>query len=809
MTQSYFDAFGRDTARSAPQFPTSRTHYDILNRVTAAFDGAIGTDSTSIHYDALLPVSVRDASGHVDSTEYDALGRASRHFGYASSTLPTTIRYNAASEPTSSTNRRGQVLGVTYDELGRVLTRTADGATDSFTYSADGLTQTASNATSSVRMVSVPRELLDTVQTTISASGVAEHTYTVVHYHTKDAGGTDSTTISSDGAPAQLVTRRFVNDATNGTLKAINLGSTIGAGTFTSDTAGWRTGTTWPSALGGLGAGRTSAFLSTGVHAYETYGSLPFYAGYRVDSAGRILRDHRPAATGSYTNRIFGYDNLGRYTGTTTVSEAQDPWTCSGSGRFYPNYGEVGCAIDTVYTPYVYSYDGVGNRVGSGITNSGVGDQVSTSDGISYTYDDDGNVVTRSQSSTGTAWTYDWSTDNRLLSSVSTFYGTTGKSTSFDYDALGRPVIKRSGGVSGSGHVIRVTLYDGGTVLADLDSAGNREAEYVYDEGTDRPYAMLTGSTAVTGEDFYAQDDMGNVQGQFSDATHPTETVTYGDWGLPTVAGDTTNRFTWKGLSYDPDVGLTYMRSRWYDPNIGRFVSEDPLGLGGGINPYVFANNDPINGSDPSGMCDYSGTAERLSCFNVTAEGDPGAGIDLTSEFENLLEELGSRGSGGGIGDGGGGGGGGGVGPATQLHSIAKKLKTMACRAVAKLRLPVGGYYGTRVSYFIGWGLTSAVGVYSDNTGPGIYLRGGVGVGLQGSAGSEHGIVLGNISGPALEGEFTGLTRTVSGALSLSGGTLFRAKIGSTGSSTPGALPISGHVAATYTDSWSASSLCK
>jgi RHS repeat-associated protein len=66
-----------------------------------------------------------------------------------------------------------------------------------------------------------------------------------------------------------------------------------------------------------------------------------------------------------------------------------------------------------------------------------------------------------------------------------------------------------------------------------------------------------------------------------------------------------TNRFTWKGLSYDPDVGLTYVRSRWYDPNIGRFVSEDPLGLGGGINPYVFAGDDPVNGSDPTGLTAY------------------------------------------------------------------------------------------------------------------------------------------------------------------------------------------------------------
>ncbi len=155
---------------------------------------------------------------------------------------------------------------------------------------------------------------------------------------------------------------------------------------------------------------------------------------------------------------------------------------------------------------------------------------------------------------------------------------------------------------TGTGQVQRVTLYDGASILADLDSLGNRQAEYVYDAGTDAPYAMLTGPTTVSATRYYVQDDFGNVTGQFADSVNATEKVSYGDWGLPTINGETTNRITWKGLSYDPDVGLTYVRARWYDPNIGRFVSEDPLGLQGGVNPYVFANNDPINGSDPSGM---------------------------------------------------------------------------------------------------------------------------------------------------------------------------------------------------------------
>ena len=191
---------------------------------------------------------------------------------------------------------------------------------------------------------------------------------------------------------------------------------------------------------------------------------------------------------------------------------------------------------------------------------------------------------------------------------------------------------------------MRVTLFDGGSILADLDSLGNRQAEYVYDGGTDSPYAMLTGDTSVTTVRYFAHDDFGNVVGQFVDATHPTQTVTYGDCGRPTVSGETANRLTWKGLSYDPDVGLTYVRARWYDPHIGRFVSEDPLGLQGGINPYVFANNDPINGSDPSGM-DASGG----SCSTVTTqEGKSEEDRTLVSVSTTVCDETG--GSGGGYG---------------------------------------------------------------------------------------------------------------------------------------------------------------
>jgi RHS repeat-associated protein len=50
-------------------------------------------------------------------------------------------------------------------------------------------------------------------------------------------------------------------------------------------------------------------------------------------------------------------------------------------------------------------------------------------------------------------------------------------------------------------------------------------------------------------------------------------------------------------------TGLMYKRNRYYDPNTGRFTQEDPIGLAGGLNLYGFANGDPVNFSDPFGLC--------------------------------------------------------------------------------------------------------------------------------------------------------------------------------------------------------------
>ncbi len=264
----------------------------------------------------------------------------------------------------------------------------------------------------------------------------------------------------------------------------------------------------------------------------------------------------------------------------------------------------------------------------------GTGDQLTTAGISGFTWDADGNLATRTFSSGGIAERdYSWSAENRLVKAI-----ISGDSVRFDYDPLGQPVVRR--GLSGEG--MRVTLYDGGSILADLDSAGNRVGEYVYDQGTDRPYALLKGATTVTGAQYFVQDDFGNVTGTLLDSVTVGQRVTYDGNGLPAVTGDQTNRLMWKGAPYDKDLLLTQLGARWYDPYVMRFISEDPLGLAGGINPYVFANNDPVNGSDPSGMSSFIDTlgvggggddgCNSLVVFNFIDNGAPG-----DNAFSNAL----------------------------------------------------------------------------------------------------------------------------------------------------------------------------
>ena len=88
-----------------------------------------------------------------------------------------------------------------------------------------------------------------------------------------------------------------------------------------------------------------------------------------------------------------------------------------------------------------------------------------------------------------------------------------------------------------------------------------------------------------------------------TDATGALRTqYAYEPFGNTTYSGeDTSNAFQYTGREND-GTGLYYYRARYYSPPLHRFISEDPLGLGGGPNLYEYAHNSPTNFNDPSGM---------------------------------------------------------------------------------------------------------------------------------------------------------------------------------------------------------------
>jgi len=119
-----------------------------------------------------------------------------------------------------------------------------------------------------------------------------------------------------------------------------------------------------------------------------------------------------------------------------------------------------------------------------------------------------------------------------------------------------------------------------------------------------------------------------------------TVQYSYSPYGSINITGTTTNSYTYTGREID-GLGINYYRARYYNPAIGRFLSEDPLGLGGGINEYRYADDDPIDFIDPSGMdkkspnkmCGYLPSGEVQSVFGNGNFIGTGGSLDLVTNF--------------------------------------------------------------------------------------------------------------------------------------------------------------------------------
>ena len=194
-----------------------------------------------------------------------------------------------------------------------------------------------------------------------------------------------------------------------------------------------------------------------------------------------------------------------------------------------------------------YSYDTLGNRLSSlGLSpyayNSS--NQLTSKPGVTYTYDNNGNTLTKTDF-TGTT-SYTWDFENRLT--AVTLPGS-GGTVSFKCDPFGRRVQKSS--ASGTVNY----LYDGPNSLEEVDTVGNLVARYTQTQNIDEPLAMLrSGATS-----FYQADGLGSVTSLSNAAGALAQTYTFDSFGkLTGSSGSLTNPFQYTARELDPETNLYF-----------------------------------------------------------------------------------------------------------------------------------------------------------------------------------------------------------------------------------------------------------
>jgi RHS repeat-associated protein len=591
-----YDAYGRPTTVAATGVATSTTYYDVVNRADSVRDG-VNPVATRLAYDAGSNVlSVTDPKGQVYGFAYNVLGWLTAR------TDPTahadTLKYDIDGQMREWKNRRGQVTRYAFDVLHRP-TGKGGANTDSTAlgYSANRRTLMALRRIGGSVTVtdSLYLSMLGVVDKAVTNFGTFTRTR---QYGYTAAGVLDSVWVAPYTGNTFLGRKYFITAAT-GALAEIRFGGKTTAhyvdanlrdtlNIYTGQDSIRRTTLAWGPAAGMHSPNPTFNVLGRSLE----YGT-----------AGRIRHQFTEAIPIQYS-RIWSYDGLGRVARDTGGNIGYDECTYDPyRGWVCPNF-----LTDSVRS---FGYDAVGNvlrdsvyRVWNGTTavqtgTYGSGNRISAFGSCTYGADLDGNVTSRTCG--GEAVTLWWSSENRLDS-----LAVNGVKTRFFYDGFGRLVKRDANGT------IHYFWWDGNNVFAELDASGAKLVEYSY-YGMDAPHALATADSTVY---FMHRDGLGNVIGLVDDTGAVIQRYGgfsgYGLWGewssgwspgpLP---GGGQNRALFKGALWLGDAGLDfyYMRARWYEPKTGRFLSEDPIGLAGGINLYRYAGNDPVNKADPRGLC--------------------------------------------------------------------------------------------------------------------------------------------------------------------------------------------------------------
>jgi RHS repeat-associated protein len=142
-------------------------------------------------------------------------------------------------------------------------------------------------------------------------------------------------------------------------------------------------------------------------------------------------------------------------------------------------------------------------------------------------------------------------------------------------------------------------VYDNEDIILEYDGTNTLQASYTHGPGIDEPLIMERGGQSF----FYHTDGLGSITDLTDSTGAVIQSYVYDSFGnVINQTGSVVNTYTYTGRELDSESGLYYYRARYYNPTIGRFLQEDPIGFLGGINKFVYTLNNPINFTDPSGL---------------------------------------------------------------------------------------------------------------------------------------------------------------------------------------------------------------
>ncbi|WP_154665896.1 RHS repeat domain-containing protein [Paenibacillus pinihumi] len=594
-----YDVYGRLVRSDDATGKRTTYTYDAWDRLTRTqFPGTDNAFTTVLYDDIQRTVQTTDPEGNVTKETMDILGRPIKQEAINTSSAlksMTQYTYDYAGNVVTQKDAKGFTTTYAYDVLGRLITVTDPGANaTNYVYSLAGNlkeTKYPDNA----KMTKQYDQMGRVIRKTDPTGGIESYFY--------DANSNLTKIVNRKG---QARTYGYNN-------RDQQISSTTSQETITTgyDAAGRRlwmqdgTGKTQYNYEAGSGWLRSVTYPDTRKteYEYDTQGKRtkmtdPFgvVSLYRYDARNQM------DAVGSAANvwdAIYAYKKNGLVATADLRNGIRSTFGYDEFNLTLLTHTRAGSTLGT----FAYQYDQ--NRNQTGKTESGAAytfgydslNRIATSTQFNetYTYDVRGNRKTLATDAIPKLEEVNYTYDDRdRLTKVVTGAN---KTVTYRYNGDGLLTERTEAGVTTRYY------YDGADIIAEGTVTGgtvSRKASYI------RGNELVSRVDASGNRAYYSHNGHGDVTRLTDQAGNVLNSYTYDMWGNPITASETVpNLFRYSGEYWDETTGLQYLRARWYDPSIGRFINEDtyegdnknPLTL----NLYVYVMNNPLIYVDSSG----------------------------------------------------------------------------------------------------------------------------------------------------------------------------------------------------------------